>query len=110
MRFLKGNQLTYITADEPQYGNLTTVPFFPHITTDTGYFGFHDRNKENWFKKGIETSLRFAYRYSDDELKHFIPCIHDIDKKTKIKYAMFNNCQGCFAIRDAIRLRELITS
>ena len=59
----------------PQYDNLATVPFIPNATTDIAYFRFHGRNKENWLKKGIETSLRYAYLYSDDELKEFIPSI-----------------------------------
>src|SRR3990170_5158940 len=29
LHFLQKNRLTYITADEPQYGNLATIPFFP---------------------------------------------------------------------------------
>jgi uncharacterized protein YecE (DUF72 family) len=108
--FLRKNQLTYITADEPQYGNLATVPFLPNVTTDIAYFRFHGKNKENWLKKGIETSLRFAYLYTDDELREFIPPIQNINKRTKVTYAMFNNCHGGFAIKDALRLRELLTS
>ena len=110
LHFLQKNRLTYITADEPQYGNLATVPFFPDITTDIAYFRFHGRNKENWLKRGIETSLRFAYLYSDDELKEFVPSIQNLDKKAKVTYAMFNNCHGGFAIRDALRLREIMAS
>jgi len=61
LHFFREHQLTYITADEPQYGNLGTIPFLPEVTTEIAYFRFHGRNKENWLKKGIETSLRFAY-------------------------------------------------
>lgn len=64
--FLRKYQLTYITADEPQYGNFATIPFIPQLTTDIAYFRFHGRNKENWLKKGIEATLRFSYLYSDD--------------------------------------------
>lgn len=110
LHFFRKYQLTYITADEPQYGNLATVPFLPNATTDIAYFRFHGRNKDNWLKKGIETSLRYAYLYSDDELKEFIPSIQRINKRTKITYAMFNNCYGGFAIRDAITLKELLAT
>jgi uncharacterized protein YecE (DUF72 family) len=108
--FLRKNYLAYITADEPQYGNLATVPFTPDVTTEIAYLRFHGRNKENWLKRGIETSLRFAYLYSDDELKEFIPSIQNLDRRAKVTYAMFNNCHGGFAIRDALRLRELMTA
>ncbi len=110
LHFFRKHQLIYVTADEPQYGNLATVPFLSDATTDIAYFRFHGRNKENWLKKGIETSLRYSYFYSYEELKEFIPSIQRIDKGTKVTYAMFNNCHGGFAIRDAIRLKELLAS
>jgi uncharacterized protein YecE (DUF72 family) len=110
LQFLRKHQLTYIAADEPQYGNLATIPFLPDVTTDIAYFRFHGRNKENWLKRGIETSLRFAYSYSDDELRDFIPSMQRVDKRAKVTYAMFNNCHGGFAVRNAIRMKELLTS
>lgn len=58
LSFLKTHGLTYIVADEPQYGNLATVPFIPAVTTDTAYFRLHGRNKNTWLARGIETSLR----------------------------------------------------
>lgn len=103
LQFLRKHQLTYITADEPQYGNLATIPFLPDVTTDIAYFRFHGRNKENWLKRGIETSLRFAYLYSEEELKEFIPSIKSVDKKGKVTYAMCNNCHGGFAVKNALR-------
>lgn len=110
LQFLRGNQLTYITADEPQYGNLATIPFLPYVTTEIAYFRFHGRNKENWLKRGIETSLRFAYLYSDEELKEFVPSIKSVDKRAKVTYAMCNNCYGGFAMKNALRLKELLAS
>lgn len=60
--FLKGHGITYVIADEPQYGSLVTVPFLPQVTSDAAYFRFHGRNKDNWLKKNVETSLRYAYQ------------------------------------------------
>jgi uncharacterized protein YecE (DUF72 family) len=108
LQFLRDHQLTYITADEPQYGTLATVPFMPETTTDIAYFRFHGRNRENWLKKGIETSLRYDHLYSDEELKAFVPAIHAAHRKTKVTYAMFNNCHGGFAMRNALRLKALL--
>ncbi len=106
--FLKEHQIAYISADEPQYGNLATIPFIPYVTTDVAYYRFHGRNKENWLKKGIATTLRFAYLYSDDELRKFVPALRDSDRRAKVTYAMFNNCHGGFAIKNALRIRELL--
>ncbi len=106
--FLKKHDITYVTADEPQYGTLATVPFIPQFTTDIVYFRFHGRNRENWLKKGIETSLRFSYLYSEDELKSFVPYIKQYDKSKKQVYTMFNNCHGGFAMRNALEMIELL--
>jgi uncharacterized protein YecE (DUF72 family) len=106
-QFLRTHELIYITADEPYYGTLATVPFIPQTTTDIAYFRFHGRNRETWLKKGVATSLRYSYLYSEDELKEFVPPIQSNDKKTKVTYAMFNNCHGGFAMRNALRLKEM---
>lgn len=107
-KFLKEHQITYIGADEPQYGSLATVPFIPRVTTDIAYYRFHGRNKENWLKKGIATTLRYDYLYRDDELRKFVPALQESDKKAKVTYAMFNNCHGGFAMKNALRIRELL--
>ncbi len=106
--FLREHGICYIAADEPQYGSLATIPFIPEVTSDIAYFRFHGRNKENWLKRGIETSLRYNYLYSDDELREFIGPVLKAGKNTKGVYAMFNNCHGASAVRNARRLKELI--
>jgi uncharacterized protein YecE (DUF72 family) len=106
--FLREHKITYVAADEPQYGNLATIPFSPDVTTEIAYFRFHGRNRENWLKKGIETSLRFAYLYSDDELREFINPILNTSKHARSSFVMFNNCHGGFAIKNALRLREFV--
>ncbi|MEW6052499.1 MAG: DUF72 domain-containing protein [Nitrospirota bacterium] len=107
LQFLKDHQLSYISADEPQYGSLATVPFIPDATTDIAYFRFHGRNTQNWLKKGTETALRYSYLYSDEELAGFVHALRTTEKKTKVTYAMFNNCHGGFAMRNAMRLQEM---
>jgi uncharacterized protein YecE (DUF72 family) len=107
-QFLRAHDITYVAADEPQYGNLSTIPFIFQTTTDTAYFRFHGRNSENWLKKGIDTSLRYAYSYSDEELTDFVPYLERAEKKTKVTYAMFNNCHRNYAVANAMRLRELL--
>jgi len=106
--FLRENEITYITADEPQYGNLSTVPFIPQVTTDTAYFRLHGRNKETWLRKGIETSLRYDYLYSDEELKSFVPSLVKIDSTAAKTFVMFNNCHLGYSMKNALRLREMM--
>lgn len=106
--FLRKQHITYVTADEPQYGSLATVPFVPQSTTDTAYFRFHGRNKENWLKKGVETSLRYDYLYNKEELKSLVLHIKQFSKQNKQVHVMFNNCHGGFAMRNALEMMELL--
>ena len=106
--FLRENGLSYITADEPQFGNLSTIPFVPEATTDVAYFRLHGRNRKTWLEKGIETSLRYDYRYTDEELKDFIPSFMRTAKKAKKTFVMFNNCHLGFAMRNGLRLKEMM--
>jgi uncharacterized protein YecE (DUF72 family) len=106
--FLRSHDITYVAADEPQYGNLATIPFITQATTDSAYFRFHGRNMENWLKKGVETSLRYAYSYSDEELSDFVPHLNETEQRTRVTYAMFNNCYRNYAVTNAARLRELL--
>ncbi len=87
--FLRKNQIIHVVADEPQYGTLATIPFAPQTTADIAYYRFHGRNKENWLKKGIETSLRYAYEYSDEELKEFVPHVQTSVKAAKETYVIY---------------------
>lgn len=106
--FLRKNRLVHVVADEPQYGSLATVPFISETTSETAYYRLHGRNKETWLKKGVETSLRYSYLYSDEELKGFMPHIKTAAKNTKATYVMFNNCHGGFAMRNAGRMKEML--
>ncbi len=107
-RFLREHGITYIAADEPQYGSLATVPFLPEVTTDIAYFRFHGRNRETWLKNGIETSLRYAYEYSEDELMEFRPAVVKADTTARKTYVMFNNCRRGYAVRNARRMKEMV--
>lgn len=106
--FLQKNDLIYITADEPQYGTLATVPFVPEATSDTAYLRFHGRNKQNWLKRGIETSERYNYLYSGEELRSFVPAIRELTKKAKTVHAMFNNCHMGFSIRNSREMKKML--
>lgn len=106
--FLRGQGVTYIAADEPQFGTSATVPFLPCVTADTAYFRFHGRNRENWLKKGIATSLRYAYSYSEEELLEFAPAVEEAGSQAKTTYVMFNNCFRGNAAANASRLKELL--
>ena len=108
LSFLKENGITYITADEPQYGNLSTVPFVTGVTTGIAYFRLHGRNKANWFKRGGETSLRYDYLYSEGELREFITPFVEAARKAEETFVMFNNCHLGYSMKNARQLSEML--
>jgi uncharacterized protein YecE (DUF72 family) len=108
--FLEKNGITYVAADEPQYGTSATIPLVPKATSNTAYFRFHGRNRDNWLKKGIETSLRYAYVYSESELRELTTTVKEADREANTTYAMFNNCHRSNATTNALRLKELLKS
>jgi uncharacterized protein YecE (DUF72 family) len=107
LKFLRDHKLTYVTADEPQYGRLETVPFIPAATTAIAYFRLHGRNRETWLKTGITTAERFAYRYSDKELDEVTSCITKIAHEAEDVFVMFNN-HGSPGIQNAKKMKILL--
>ena len=107
-RFLRDNGISYITADEPQYGSLATVPFLPEATTGMAYLRLHGRNKGTWLKKGVETSARYDYLYRAEELQLFAETARELSRKTKMTFIMFNNCHLGYAIRNALEMLKIL--
>jgi len=109
LKFLRGNNLTYVISDAPQVDSQKTTEYLLETTTDIAYFRFHGRNKENWMKKGIDVSLRYDYEYNVNELKNFAIDIKTILTKVRKVFAMFNNHRGSQAVRNAAGLKNLLS-
>lgn len=106
--FLEEHSLAYVSVDEPQFPSGVTLPPIAQGTAGVSYVRLHGRNAENWFKKGITVAERFAYDYSDNELRAWLPKIQDLASGSKETYVMFNNCYGDYGVRNAARLGELL--
>jgi uncharacterized protein YecE (DUF72 family) len=92
-------------VDEPKLKGL--VPFFPVLTSKTGYFRFHGRNKA-WFREPLE--VRYDYLYSEQELKAFVEPIKNIARKAETTFVFFNNCHLGKAAKNAQMMREMISN
>jgi uncharacterized protein YecE (DUF72 family) len=101
--FLRENNLGYAVVDEPKIRNL--APLVPEATDDLAYIRLHGRNKQ-WFEADGEK--RYDYYYSDEELSEFIPFIKALDKKTSITTVFFNNCHAGAALKNAVKLKQLL--
>jgi uncharacterized protein YecE (DUF72 family) len=108
LKFLGDHGITYVTADEPQYGTLATVPFLPEATTGIAYFRLHGRNREAWLRKGGETSDRYDYLYSAAELQELAAAAKKVSARAKTVFVMFNNCRAGHAMRNALELLKIL--
>jgi uncharacterized protein YecE (DUF72 family) len=79
----------YCVVDEPKLKGL--VPFSPSLTSRTGYFRFHGRNR-SWFKEPVE--VRYDYLYTEKELAEFVPAIEEVGAKADRTFVFFNNCHA----------------
>ncbi len=95
----------YVNVDEPD------LPRLPRpsdtVTADLSYVRFHGRNRENWWKG--DNSSRYDYLYSDDELVDWMSRVLRIMEKSRYLIVAFNNHFRGQAVRNANRLRHLIT-
>lgn len=101
--FLRANEIGYCAVDEPKLSRL--MPFINEVTSNTAYLRLHGRNK-NWFN--APTSVRYDYLYSDEELKGFIPELDKMADKASKVYLFLNNCHAGSAVKNAMRMRELL--
>lgn len=101
--FMRENDLSYVTVDEPKLPRL--MPFYPYVTTRYAYFRFHGRNP-NWFNAPV--SVRYDYLYSDEELMELLPHVRAADRQADVTYVFFNNCHRGQAALNARRFRELL--
>jgi uncharacterized protein YecE (DUF72 family) len=101
--FLRANELGYCAVDEPKLPRL--MPLINEVTSGIAYLRLHGRNN-NWFN--APSSVRYDYLYNDDELKEFIPELGKMAKKAPKVYLFLNNCHAGSAVKNAMRMRELL--
>jgi uncharacterized protein YecE (DUF72 family) len=104
-KFLKENAISYVIIDAPWVKGWEG-PIA--VTSGTVYMRFHGRNRENWFKKGIDTVERYRYLYNEDELRKWAKKVRETSKETEQTFAIFNNCYQNHGIKNAEALKQLL--
>ena len=107
LQFLESIGATYVCVDEPQ-GFKSSIPPIVAATTDLAFVRFNGRNAENWEKKGITAAERFAYDYTDGELKEWTPKIEQLSEKASSVHVLFNNCYSDYGVRNAATLAAML--
>jgi uncharacterized protein YecE (DUF72 family) len=103
--FLRDNEIGYCAVDEPKLPRL--MPLINEVTSGIAYMRLHGRN-ENWFN--APTSVRYDYLYNEDELKGFLPELKKMADKAQKVYLFLNNCHAGSAVKNAVRMRDLLKS
>ena len=87
LAFLEQHAMTYVTVDAPP----EVIPLVVARTSGTAYVRFHGRNRATWFKRTGSTAERFDYLYSKPELEEWAGTLRELERETRVVYAMFNN-------------------
>lgn len=109
LRFLRDNDLAYVSVDEPQ-GFASSLPPLAAATSDLAVVRFHGRNAETWRKQTESAAERFKYRYPDGELREWVPKIEDLAGDADEVHVLMNNCYSDYAVTNAKRMAELLRS
>jgi uncharacterized protein YecE (DUF72 family) len=102
--FLREQKITYITCDEPQYGDLSSAPFHPEATTSMAYLRLHGRSPE-W--RGCLRSSN-DYCYGTEELEDIAAVVRRLSLRTRAAFVMFNNCHGGHAAVNGLAMKAML--
>ncbi|SFS64402.1 DUF72 domain-containing protein [Marininema halotolerans] len=112
LEFLKREELIHVICDEPQAG-ISSVPIVPAVThPEQTLLRFHGRNHHGWNQSGRSNedwrAVRYAYRYSDEELEEWKVRIRHLQKETNQLTLLFNNNSEGDAATDAKRMTKIL--
>jgi uncharacterized protein YecE (DUF72 family) len=105
LEWLEGHGLPYVCVDMPQ-GFPNSIPPVVAATADLAVVRFHGHNDAEWESKSVQR--RFAYLYSDEELRAWAPRVRDLARETKTTHVLMNNCYRDYAQRNAKELAALL--
>lgn len=99
--------LAYVTVDEPQ-GFRSSTPPLAAATADLAYLRLHGRNADTWEARTARSADRFKYLYSDEELRDWIPSVHELAERAGTVHVLFNNNFEDWGLRNARRMAQLL--
>ncbi|MCL2442416.1 MAG: DUF72 domain-containing protein [Treponema sp.] len=100
----KKREITYVSTDLPDLKGLPSI--LDVCTSPLVYFRLHGRNAEQWW--GSDSRSRYDYLYNDNELKGTVQRIKRLIIKADKILVYFNNHARGQAVKNALRLKELL--
>ena len=108
LAFLAGHELPFVCVDMPQGFESSVPPIAAATAGDLALVRFHGRNSSVWDAKGVTASERFRYRYSEEELREWIPRVEALTAQAGETHLLMNNCYRDYAVDNARELRQLL--
>jgi uncharacterized protein YecE (DUF72 family) len=108
LAFLEQLDLAFVCVDEPQ-GFDSSMPPVVAATSDLAVVRFHGRNEATWERGDLSPALKFRYRYSDDELREWLPKVRELAESSREVHLLMNNCYRDQAVDSAAMLAKLLT-
>ncbi len=99
-RLLESYGVAWCIIDEPKFK--TSVGDIP-ITSKLGYFRFHGRNAQEWWKGDRES--RYNYLYSAPELRSLASEVKQVTERTGDSFVFYNNHYGAKAVVNALQMK-----
>lgn len=103
--YMRGRRLGFCCVDEPKLKGL--MPPLEEVTSEIAYVRFHGRNAAKWWKHEHEYE-RYDYRYSDEELKEWVPSLRRMDGRARLTFVFTNNHYRGNAVANAKRIGVLL--
>jgi uncharacterized protein YecE (DUF72 family) len=91
-RILSKYETAYCIVDEP------LLPPDIHITSSIGYIRWHGHGERPWYN----------YRYTQQQLREWVPRIKEVQENTKKTFAIFNNHFHGYAPENCIQTMEML--
>ena len=104
--FLRSYGMPYVSVDMPQ-GYPSSIPPVLAATAPLAVVRFHGHSSE-WTSKDIYE--RFGYRYSDEELREWVPALRGLADEAELTHVLMNNCYRDYAQVNARKLADLLTA
>jgi len=89
---LRATGVVYTIVDEP------LLPPDLHVTAPAGYVRWHGHGEEPWYN----------YRYSEEELREWIPRVEQVASQTETVYGFFNNHYHGYAPENCLQLLRML--
>ena len=106
--WLSEHRAVFVCTDSPQGRAPTMMPPVDAVTRDDlAYFRAHGRNAEGYMR-GRTVAERFAWDYSDEELRELAGRAEGLASEAEAVRLMFNNNRGADAPKAGERMRELL--